>query len=438
MVKSKSRLKRKSLTDGSSRETGLKLARSLRGQDVQETELRLIPGLDEEVSEAFQAVKTVAADARPRLVDTTMLYAPRSGGVKRYLLSKKAWLADNRPDIAHSLVVPGARHRVGNDDVMRLHAAKLPFGDGYRWPSSVRRWGAWVAALKPSVIEAGDPYTPGQGALEAGQRVGCPVIGFCHSDPAGLAALHFGEWAKKPVEKRWARLFSQFDAVVSPSRFIARRLEEAGIQNIVIRPLGVEIDTFRPDRRDRQWLLDQLGLPDNARLLCFAGRPAKEKNIDVLIEAVQLLGDPYHLVLVGAGTGMPPEDRVIAMAYETDPRAVSKIIASCDAFVHANDKEPFGLIVLEAMACGRPVVGVNAGGVAETVDTSVGQLADRAEPRAYAEAVSALFERDLDVVGRAARQKAETHFAWDRVFQDLCRVYGEASGKSEFTRGGTE
>ena len=438
MVKSKSRLKRKSLTDGSSRETGLKLARSLRGQDVQETELRLIPGLDEEVSEAFQAVRTVAADARPRLVDTTMLYAPRSGGVKRYLLSKKAWLADNRPDIAHSLVVPGARHRVGNDDVMRLHAAKLPFGDGYRWPSSVRRWGAWVAALKPSVIEAGDPYTPGQGALEAGQRVGCPVIGFCHSDPAGLAALHFGEWAKKPVEKRWARLFSQFDAVVSPSRFIARRLEEAGIQNIVIRPLGVEIDTFRPDRRDRQWLLDQLGLPDNARLLCFAGRPAKEKNIDVLIEAVQLLGDPYHLVLVGAGTGMPPEDRVIAMAYETDPRAVSKIIASCDAFVHANDKEPFGLIVLEAMACGRPVVGVNAGGVAETVDTSVGQLADRAEPGAYAEAVSALFERDLDVVGRAARLKAETHFAWDRVFQDLCQVYGEASGKSEFTRGGTE
>lgn len=438
MVKSKTRSRRKPLADDPGRESGLRLARSLRGQEVQETELRLIPGLDEEVSETFQAVKAAAADARPRLVDTTMLYAPRSGGVKRYLLSKKAWLAENRPDIAHSLVVPGARHRVGNDDVVRLHAAKLPFGDGYRWPSSVRRWGAWVAALKPSVIEAGDPYTPGQGALEAGQRVGCPVIGFCHSDPAGLAALHFGEWAKKPVQKRWARLFSQFDTVVSPSRFIARRLEEAGIQNIVIRPLGVEIDTFRPDRRDRQWLLDQLGLPDSARLLCFAGRPAKEKNIDVLIEAVQLLGDPYYLVLVGAGTGMPPEDRVIAMPYETDPKAVSKIIASCDAFVHANDKEPFGLIVLEAMACGRPVVGVNAGGVAETVDTTVGQLADRAEPRAYAEAVSALFERDLDAVGRAARMKAETHFAWDRVFQDLCRVYGEASGKVEFTRGASE
>lgn len=406
--------------------------------EVQESELRLIPGLDEEVSDTLRALKMSSGDPRPRLVDTTMLFAPRSGGVKRYLLSKKAWLAENRPGLAHSLVVPGARHEAGLDGIVKLQATRLPFGDGYRWPTSVRRWGAWVAALKPSVIEAGDPYTPGQGALEAGQRAGCPVVGFCHSDPAGLAALHFGEWAKKPVEKRWAQLFSQFDRVVSPSRFIARRLEEAGVGNIVIRPLGVEIDTFRPDRRDRDWLLKRLDLPASARLLCFAGRPAKEKNIDVLIEAVQKLGDPYYLVLVGAGTGMPPEDRVIALPYEKDPKAVARIIASCDAFVHANDKEPFGLIVLEAMACGRPVVGVNAGGVAETVDHTVGQLAARADPDDYAQAVEALFQRDIEAIGQAARLKTVEQFAWNRVFEDLCMVYGEVSGQSAFVQGREE
>ena len=53
---------------------------------------------------------------------------------------------------------------------------------------------------------------------------------------------------------------------------------------------------------------------------------------------------------------------------------MAKIIASCDAFVHANDKEPFGLIVLEALACGLPVVGVAAGGVAESVDVSLHRL----------------------------------------------------------------
>lgn len=405
---------------------------SMTDLDVQESELRLIPGLDVEVADTLRALKAAAMDERPRLVDTTMLYAPRSGGVKRYILSKKAWIEANRPGVSHSLIVPGARHKARADGIVQLRATKLPFGDGYRWPSSVKRWSAWVAAMKPSIIEAGDPYTPGQGALEAGQRVGCPVVGFCHSDPAGLAALHFGEWAKKPVEKRWAKLFSQFDRVVSPSRFIAQRLEEAGVNNIVIRPLGVEIDTFRPDRRDRQWLLKQLGLGDDARLLCFAGRPAKEKNVDVLIEAVQKLGAPYHLVLVGAGAGMPEEDRVISMPYESDPKAVAKIIASCDAFVHANDKEPFGLIVLEAMACGRPVVGVNAGGVAETVDESVGQLAASADADDYAQAVEALFARDIEAIGRAAREKAVSQFAWNRVFEDLCMVYGELTGEAAF------
>ncbi|WP_082526085.1 glycosyltransferase [Brevundimonas sp. Root1279] len=405
---------------------------NLAGLEVQEGELRLIPGWDEEVSDTLRATKVAGEDPRPRLVDTTMLYAPRSGGVKRYLLSKKAWLEANRPDVAHSLVVPGTHHKAGDDGIVQLHATKLPFGDGYRWPTSVRRWGAWVASLNPALIEAGDPYTPGQGALEAGQRAGCPVVGFCHSDPAGLAALHFGEWAKKPVEKRWARLFGQFDRVISPSRYIARRLEEAGIQDIVIQPLGVEVDTFRPDRRDRDWLLKKLGLPASARLLCFAGRPAREKNIDVLIEAVQKLGDPYYLILVGAGAGLPPEERVISLPYEANPKAVAKIIASCDAFVHANDKEPFGLIVLEAMACGRPVVGVNAGGVKETVDNSVGQLAKSADPAHYAEAVEALFARDIEAIGAAARQKAVDRFAWNRVFEGLFDTYADVSGEAAF------
>lgn len=402
--------------------------------DVQESEVQLIPGRDEKVAGAFSAVRAAASGARTRMVDTTMLYAPKSGGVKRYLLAKKAWLETNRPEVAHTLIVPGAKYKARAEGVLALQAPKLPFGDGYRWPTSARRWGAWVAAMKPHLIEAGDPYTPGQAAIEAGQRAGAPVIGFCHSDPAALAALHFGEWAKKPVEKRWSRIFSQFDRVISPSRYIARRLEEAGVPGIVVRPLGVEVDTFRPDRADRDALLKQLGLGADARLLVFAGRPAREKNIDVLIRAVQKLGAPYHLVLVGAGMGLPREDRVFSLPYETDPKAVARIIGSCDAFVHANDHEPFGLIVLEAMACGRPVVGVNAGGVAETVDREVGELAPAAEPAAFAAAVEALFERDVEALGRAARLRAVERFAWNRVFEDLCMVYGEISGHAAFVR----
>src|SRR5690606_16992465 len=103
-----------------------------------------------------------------------------------------------------------------------------------------------------------------------------------------------------------------------------------------------------------------------------------------------------------------------------------------DAFVHANHREPFGLIVLEAMACGVPVVGVNAGGVAETVDDQVGQLATSAHPRQFAAAVTALFERDVEALGQAARTRAVEQYAWSRVFEDMCMLYAEVSGQPAF------
>jgi alpha-1,6-mannosyltransferase len=403
--------------------------------DIRERDYSWMDGDEARIDRTVRRLR-IGEDQRPHLVDATMLYAPRSGGVKRYLTAKRAWLSHARPTVRHTLVVPGARSGAVQEGLVQIRAARLPFGDGYRWPSNVRKWATWISELRPSVIEAGDPYTPGQAALEAGQKLGAPVVGFCHSDPAGLAALHLGEWAKKPVEKRWAKLFSEFDRVVAPSRFIASRLDEAGVEGVVVRPLGVDVETFRPERRDRAWLNRRLGLAADARVLVFAGRPAREKNVDLLIEAVQRLGPPYVLVLIGAGAGLPPEPGVISAPYERDPKVVAKVLASCDAFVHANPNEPFGLIVLEAMACGLPVVGVNSGGVAETVDETVGRLAPHPEAGAYAEAVESLFEADREALSQAARRRAVERFAWERVFTDLAELYAQLSGATDFADSG--
>lgn len=400
--------------------------------EVRESEFSLIAGLDSDLRETLRSVRRTADDPRPRLVDTTMLYAPNSGGVKRYLNAKRAWLAANRPEVSHSLVIPGKTYSQDGRGLVRLQAARLPFGNGYRWPTSPKRWAAWLTSLNPAIIEAGDTYTPGQAALEAGQRTGCPVVGFCHSDPAAVWAMHFGEWTKKPLEKHWAKLYNQFDVVVANSQFIADRLEEAGVRRLFVRHLGVETNTFHPDRRDRDWLNRKLGLEADARVLVFAGRPAREKNIGAMIEAVQKLGDPYRLVLVGAGEGLPPMDQVLCLPYQRDPKSVARIIASADAVLHANDGEAFGLVVVESMASGRPVVGVRGGGVAETVDDAVGQLARSSDPSDLAEAIEALFARDIEALGQAARQRAVDRFAWNRVFEDLCLLYAQLSGRPAF------
>ena len=359
------------------------------------------------------------------LIDTTMMYAPRSGGVKRYLHQKRDWLAARRPDISHTIVVPGATTGLAAHGIVTVAAARLPFGDGYRMPASTAKWETVIRMLEPDIIEAGDMFVPGHAALDAGEALGVPVVGFCHTDAAALAALHFGEWAEAPAMKHWAATFQRFDRVVAPSRHIAQRLSEAGVEKVSVQMLGVDTELFHPSRADGERLKRRLNLPANARLLVFAGRPAREKNIESLICAVERLGAPYHLLLVGAAKDAHYSPRVIPMGYERDPVKLAGIIASCDALVHANENEPFGLVVLEALAAGLPVVGPSRGGISELIDEHVGQRAASVDAAGMAEAIEALFARDMAELKRAARRRAEQRHRWDNTFEGLTRLYGE-------------
>ena len=362
------------------------------------------------------------------LIDTTMMYAPRSGGVKRYLTAKSGWLDIHRPDIRHTLVVPGASTRAQGENLVTVAATRLPFGDGYRMPASPTKWAHVLRVLEPDIIEAGDVFVPGHAAMEAGQTLGIPVVGFCHTDAPSLAALHLGEWAQQPTFNFWAQAYQRFDHVVAPSRHTAARLAEAGVQRVTVQPLGVDTELFHPRRGDRQALLTRLDLPHDSRLLVFAGRPAREKNIESMIAAVELLGDPYRLILVGAGKDSRPSSRVISLDFESEPAHLAAIIASCDAFIHANENEIFGLVVLEALAAGLPVVGPDKGGVGELLDEAVGQLARGVDPASLAEAVDALFARDIASLKIAARRRAETRHSWDHTFEGLTRIYMQLLG----------
>src|SRR6185437_9510386 len=118
----------------------------------------------------------------------------------------------------------------------------------------------------------------------------------------------------KPVRRHWGEIYRRFDRVAAPSRFIAERLADAGVVDPVALPLGVDVETFCPAGADPAGLRRRLGLAHDTRLLVFAGRPAREKRVDVLVEAVERLGAPYVLLLVGARAAVtPPSDRVIEL-----------------------------------------------------------------------------------------------------------------------------
>ena len=386
-----------------------------------ETLIRLDPG---------PAVPLAGEVGGFHLIDTTMMYAPRSGGVKRYLMAKRTWLEARRPDIRHTIVVPGARTRAENHGLVTVAAARLPFGDGYRMPASLTKWETVLGALRPDIIEAGDVFVPGHAALETGEALGVPVVGFCHTDAAALAALHLGDWAEQPTFNFWAQAYQRFDHGVARSRHTAARLAEAGVTRVTVQGLGVDTELFDPIRADRPKLLKRLGLAADTRLLVFAGRPAREKNVEAMISAVERLGDPYRLLLIAAGKDARYSPSVVNLDYEPTPQKLASVIASCDAFLHANENEIFGLVVLEAMAAGLPVIGPDKGGVGELIDETVGQHARSSDPADLAEAIEALFARDLAAIGLAARRRAVSRHTWDRTFEGLTRLYSQWIGRT--------
>jgi alpha-1,6-mannosyltransferase len=222
---------------------------------------------------------------------------------------------------------------------------------------------------------------------------------------------------------RYVKLaYERMQLVQAPSRLMCDYLRSLGIARVAHQPLGVDGKVFSPSRR-RNDLRSQLGLSPNVRLLAYAGRFAGEKNLPVLHEAFARLGAGYHLLLLGGDRTYNPAHNVTVLPYRRNPVELAGWLASVDALVHAGTSETFGLVVLEAMACGRPVVGVRSGAIPELVDEQSGVLAERADPAVFAAAVRDLYDRDIEAMGKAARARVLARFTWQQALQAQMSAY---------------
>jgi len=361
-----------------------------------------------------------AGPAGRHLVDVTMFFSPTSGGIRRYLLAKHRWLRQHTR-IKHTILVPGQRDAGLPYGIISLASPALPFHGRYRVPVRTRVLRERLARLTPDIIEVGDPYHMAWQALAVARRRSVPIVAFCHSDLIGLADAWFGIRGARTASRYIERLYAGFDLVLAPSASVASRLDAAGIRNVAIQPLGVDVEVATPQAKD-PGLRATLGIAADARLLVFAGRMSAEKRIRDLMAAASLLGRSYHLLLIGGRRRRTLAPNVTLMKYQQDPHQLARILASCDAFVHAGDQETFGVVVLESMACGLPVVAARAGALQELVDESVGETFRARDPFDLVRAVDRLFERDREALGRAARQRAES-CSWDAAFTQLIGHY---------------
>ena len=140
-------------------------------------------------------------------------------------------------------------------------------------------------------------------------------------------------------------------------------------------------------------------------IVLFVGNLIKRKNVDSLLEAKKIANSDYYLVIVGDGPqfkklSKKAEDENIRDVIFTGSRNdVEHIIPSCDVLVLPSFSESFGLVLIEALACGKPVIGSNVGGITEIINENVGLLVNPNKISSIAKAIdNVINDEDLRLV----------------------------------------
>lgn len=247
--------------------------------------------------------------------------------------------------------------------------------------------------------------------------------------------------------RRLVKTLSAADKVFCVSSYTANRLKQLGLpgERIVNIPNGVNLDTFRPDETARRQVRKLQGL-DGRMVLLTVGRLVPRKGhasvISVLPKVLQIFPDTTYVV---AGDG-PEADNITDLAHELGVRdevlmlgAVASnelcgLYNACDIFVMPNyigpnpwDVEGFGIVFLEAAACGKPVIAGDSGGAVDAVERgSTGILVAERDEKSLASAIINLLEDEelRTQMGRNGLERVRREFTWDYIASRYAQEMG--------------
>jgi alpha-1,6-mannosyltransferase len=361
-----------------------------------------------------------------RIVQLANMYSPTSGGLRTVVDALgRGYRAAGHDRI---LVVPGARAAVRRSAEGQLIALPgVPVGGGYRMvvrPSPVLRL---LDRLAPDAVEVSDKATfvaVGGWARERGVR----AVLFSHERlDAILAARVPAAWrcggpVLRSAVRRWNRhLAASFETTVVTSAFAEREFAALGVSTLRRVPLGVDLDVFRPARPSRR---------QGPLRLVYAGRLSPEKNPQAAIEAVRALGRagiPVRLDVHGDGSARDALARravglpVTFHGHLPDRRELARRLAAADVALAPCPVETFGLSVLEALACGTPVVAAAGGAASELLVPGTG-VAAAPTGEGMARGVREVLSWPVAERRGAARGRAEC-FPWSATVEAMLAVH---------------
>lgn len=310
------------------------------------------------------------------------------------------------------------------------HRFALPIGIAF----------AKIKKIKPDVIHTHTPFSIGWEAILAASFFNIPVVGTHHTFYDYYlrhVRLDF-KWAKKFSWKYTVGYYNRCDLILSPTRSLADSLIDNGLKRpVIILPNPIDTDLFTPVKNQsaKKILKQSLGLEDFS--LTYMGRVSYEKSIDKLIDAVCILkktNPRTQLVIVGDGPekknlehqvrNLGLSNNVIFAGFKHGEELVRYLQAS-DVFLSASKSENMPLSILEAMATGLPVIGVDSLGVPEIVGNELnGFIIKPDHPEKFAEKIKIL-EKNPELLKKysAESRKMSMSFSQNSIAKSLSDIY---------------
>jgi glycosyltransferase involved in cell wall biosynthesis len=396
---------------------------------------------DQDVFEIPRRPQPVPATSKVllRLRRPLMAYEGRIRGAKRLRLALDNLISDV-PAIEDNLgrermSFPGTRDVLdqspGQPDILHGHNLHGDFFDLRQLPELSRRVRVFLT-LHDAWLLSG--HCAHSFACER-WRTGCGACPDLNIPPAIRVDGTAYNWSRKQKIYRHSRLY-----VATPCRWLMDKVEQSilaeGIVEARVIPYGVNLDIFRPG--NKLAIREQMGLPADACVIFFASNYIQSsywKDFPTMMRTVEILADRVHdqkVIFIALGEAAPDTRMGTAevrfVPFQQDPGVVARYYQAADIYLHAAHADTFPNTVLEALACGVPVVATRVGGIPEQVEEGVtGYLVPERDPAAMASRVEQLI-RDLErrrLFSQQARQTAQKRFNFDRHVQDYLQWFAD-------------
>lgn len=301
-----------------------------------------------------------------------------------------------------------------------------------------------VLQFKPDLIHSHTTFGIGWEAVMSANFLNVPLVGTHHSFYADyLKHVKLDYQAMKTLTRRYMSFYyNRCDAVISPSQALVKELKEYNLKKTVyVISNPVDLALFSTDK-PKEFLKKKFNLTKPT--IMHWGRLSYVKGIDILMKAfAQVTGEGIaaHLIITGDG---PDKEKLEMLAKKLNiekdveftgvllGRELAERVAASDFFASASATETQGLVFLEAMALGLPVIGVNAGGVPEYVDNEKnGFIVEPGNIKAIAEAIKKLIDNPelRESMGKNARESVKKYDA-GIIVEKIEEIYKELIAKN--------